>query len=103
MHLPICVQRAQKKQASCVWSESTFIVNLTAFSALQLYTVIPKKDMFRNELLNLHSNNFRRERVGHAVRCAAKLDGLPTTVTESFPSVKCKKTVLFAYGPHLYT
>lgn len=66
-----CVQRAQKKQTSCVWSEST-IVNLTAFSALQLYTVIPKKDMFRNELLNLHSNNFRRERVGHTVRCAAK-------------------------------
>jgi hypothetical protein len=89
------VQRAQKKQTACVWSESTFIVNLTAFSALQLYTAIPKKDMFRNELLNLHSNNFRRERVGHAVRCGAKLDGLPTAFIELFPAVECKKTVLF--------
>jgi hypothetical protein len=52
--------------------------------------------MFRNELLNLHSNNFRRERVGHAVRCAAKIDGRPTTIIEPFPGVECKKTVLFA-------
>lgn len=52
--------------------------------------------MFRNELLNLHINNFHRERVGHAVGCAAKLDGLPTTVTKPFPAVECKKTVLFA-------
>ena len=96
MHLPIYVQRAQKKQTSCVWSESTFIVNLAASSALQLNAVIPKKDMFRNELLNLHINNFHRERVGHAVGCAAKLDGLPTTVTKPFPAVECKKTVLFA-------
>lgn len=90
------MQRAQKKQTACVWSESTFIVNLTAFSALQLHTVIPKKDMFRNELLNLHSNSFRRERVGHTVRCAAKLDGLLTTFIEPFLVVECKKTVLFA-------
>jgi hypothetical protein len=52
--------------------------------------------MFRNELLNLHNNNFRRERVGHAAGCAAKLEGLLTIVTKPFPAVECKKTVLFA-------
>jgi Uncharacterized conserved protein len=95
-HMPIFLKRAQWKQTSCVWSESTFIANLTAPSALHLHTVIPKKDMFRNELLNLHSNNFRRVRICHALRCAAKLDRLPTTVAELFSAFKCKKTVLFA-------
>lgn len=55
--------------------------------------------MFRNELLNLHSNSFRRERVGHAVRYAAKLDGLPTTFIEPFPVVECKKTVCLGFTP----
>jgi len=91
----VCNARRRSRRLY-VWSESTFIVNVTAFSALQLYAVIPKKDMFRNELLNLHNNNFRRERVGHAAGCAAKLEGLLTIVTKPFPAVECKKTVLFA-------